>query len=101
MPRSDSKIWHPEDIKAAVRKRGATLVSVALEAGLPRHCCMHALRFPHTCGEAAIAQFLGKEVTEIWPHRFHPDGTRRHKIRRHWKSSGPADARHRENQEAA
>jgi len=101
MPRTAPRPYHPEDIKALIRKRGATLVSVALDAGLSRHCCQYALRYPHTCGEAAIAQFLGKEAADIWPHRFNPDGTRRHKVVRSWKSSGPADTRLRENQEAA
>ena len=93
--------WHPEDIKAEVRKRGSTLATVALNAGLPRHCCWHALRHPHTLGEAAIATFLGLTAADLWPHRFDPDGTRRHQARRPRKCTRPTDTRHRENQEAA
>jgi Ner family transcriptional regulator len=99
--RAAPRIWHPEDIKAAVRKQGISLAQLAIKAGLPRHSCQHALHEPNSAGEIVIAEFLGKPVSEIWPQRFNSDGTRRHQTRRAWKCTRPADGRHRENQKAA
>jgi Ner family transcriptional regulator len=101
MRRAAPRIWHPEDIKAAIRKRGISLAKLALNAGFPRHVCQHALHEPNSHGEALIAGFLGIAAADIWPHRYNPDGTRRHQSRRAWKCTRRPDDRHRENQEAA
>lgn len=94
--------WHPEDIKAAVRKtRYGSLRALGEAFALPRHACSNALREPHCGGELAIAAALGLTPREIWPSRFHLDGSRRHPPRRLWKSNAPARAGHCESREAS
>lgn len=94
--------WHPEDIKAAVRKsRFGSLVGLAKAFGLPIHACRHALREPHFGGEMAVATALEIDPAEIWPSRFQADGTRRHPPRRQWKSNAASEAGHCQNREAA
>lgn len=69
--------WHPEDIKAAVRKRGATLADVARQAGLGSAALRLALTVPREQAEAAIAAFLGLPPVAIWPSRYHHTGERK------------------------
>lgn len=69
--------WHPEDIKAAVRKKGTTLAELARAAGLQDRACNHALRYPHFWGEMAIAECLSLSPRQIWPSRFTENGERR------------------------
>ena len=68
---------HPEDIKAAVRKRGKTLTQLAREAGLTESACREALIRPMPAGNRAIANFLGCTVHDLWPLWFEEDGRRR------------------------
>lgn len=70
--------WHPENIKAEVRKRGTTLTQLALDNGLYESACRIALRHPCYVGEQAIAAFLGKPASALWPSRYNSDGTPRH-----------------------
>lgn len=76
------KDWHPEDIKAAVRKTGVSLSELSLAFGLPQYACRAALQGPFFDGEMAIAERLGLSPRQIWPSRFRPDGSRKHHIRR-------------------
>lgn len=69
--------WHPEDIKARIRRRGVGLVDLDRKAGLCRRATAHALTMPHANAEAAIAEFLGVPAHVIWPSRYHPDGRRK------------------------
>ena len=68
--------WHPEDIKAEVRKRGSTLADVARKAGIKDAALRLALVVPRARAEAAIAAFLGVAPVSIWPSRYHPGGER-------------------------
>lgn len=68
--------WHPEEIKAAVRIKGATLTGLALHAGLVENACRVAIDRPHFDGEMAIAEFLSLSPRTIWPSRFRRNGTR-------------------------
>ncbi len=61
---------HPADIKAALAKKGLTLVTVSFDAGLPDHACKAALRGKSRQGEDAIARALGLAPETIWPSRF-------------------------------
>ncbi|WP_119167077.1 helix-turn-helix domain-containing protein [Algihabitans albus] len=70
--------WHPEDIKAAVRKRGTTLTRLALDNGLYESACRVALNRPSLAGERAIAAFLGVSAQSLWPSRYQRDGTPKH-----------------------
>jgi Ner family transcriptional regulator len=68
--------WHPEDIKAAVRKRGATLTELALSAGGDGSVCRAALRRPSPVGERLISSFLGVPPQDLWPDRYSRKGER-------------------------
>lgn len=69
---------HPEDIKAAVRKRGKTLTQIGLDAGLAKSTCRVALQKPIPSANRAIAKFLGQAVHVLWPEWYEPNGARRH-----------------------
>ncbi len=68
--------WHPEEIKAAVRISGSSLLDLSRHAGLPDHACRTALRRPHFDGEMAIAEYLSLSPRQIWPSRWRVDGSR-------------------------
>lgn len=68
--------WHPEDIKAAIRKTGWSLDRLSRECGLPEHCVRHATRVPNLPGEMVILALLRVPASTIWPERYAPDGTR-------------------------
>lgn len=74
--------WHPEDIKAALRKRGLTLAAVSVDAGLCEDACRQALRRPWPRAERAIAGRLGVPVEQLWPDRYGSGKLRSVPIRR-------------------
>lgn len=69
--------WHPEDIKAEIRKRGATLSALARGAGMSPNALGHALSLPRAEAEHVIAAFLDIHPMTIWPSRYHGDGSRK------------------------
>lgn len=69
--------WHPEDIKAAIRKRGETLTSLGRKRNIDCRLMSLSLSYPHKAAEAAIASFLNVPAHMIWPSRYHGDGKRR------------------------
>jgi len=69
--------WHPEDIKAEVRKRGMTLAEIGRLNGLSRQTMAHALVQPSAAAERVIADAIGIAAHHIWPSRYHPDGSRK------------------------
>lgn len=68
--------WHPEDIKAAVRKQGRTLADVARAAGIRGNAMRLALVLPRCQAEQAIANAIGVHPKVIWPSRYRPSGER-------------------------
>jgi Ner family transcriptional regulator len=66
--------WHPQDIIAAVRKRGSSLQRLGLEHGFSRITFNRAAkeRFPRA--HQVIADFLGVPRQIIWPQFYHPNG---------------------------
>ena len=68
--------WHREDIKAEIKKRGETLEGLSRKNGLYRGAVTAALLFPHSNGEAVIAEFLGVEAATLWPDRYDAKGQR-------------------------
>lgn len=69
--------WHPEDIKAAVRKRGSTLSGLALANGVSAQLLSRALLDRSSSrAEKIIADFLGLHPKSIWPSRYHQNGGR-------------------------
>ncbi len=69
--------WHPQDIMAAVRKRGSSLQRLARENNFSRNAFNRALkeRFPNA--HTIIADFLGVSRGELWPAWYRKDGTPR------------------------
>jgi Ner family transcriptional regulator len=95
--------WHPEDIKAAIRKTRVTLTQLALENGLPEASCRVALTRPRYWAEQVIAAYLDIPPFELWPHRYTrngglPDWRLRHPAIRN--SNPAAPGRYRENRTA-
>lgn len=69
--------WHPADICAAVRKRGTSLRKLSVASGFQTRALSHALSQPYWKAQEIIATFLGVTPQEIWPSRYHPDGSRK------------------------
>ncbi len=86
--------WHPEDIKAAVRKTGVSLSELARMTGLPDQACRQALITPNQRGEDAIAERINVPARTLWPHRFSPDGYRLHQARALRSGPKSTDLRH-------
>tara|TARA_B100000287_G_scaffold432325_1_gene491394 strand:+ start:520 stop:789 length:270 start_codon:yes stop_codon:yes gene_type:complete len=63
--------WHKEDIKAAIRKKGATLTALALANGYtaPR-TFSNVFQAPYPKVQRIIADFIGVPPEEIWPSRY-------------------------------
>lgn len=75
--RTDRCDWHPEDIKAEIRKRGATVAQLARDSGLSKQLlgqCTERRASEH--GDQVIAKFLGLEPHQIWPSRYAANGQR-------------------------
>lgn len=67
--------WHPEDIKAAIRKRGTTLSDLSRAHGYNDQAARLALRNRRSYAvEAVIAAELGVPAHQIWPDRYDSNG---------------------------
>lgn len=72
-----AKDWHPEDIKAEVRKRKGTLATIARSKGLSDAACRVAFLKPVPAANKAIAEFIGEPVNVLWPQWFDAEGNRK------------------------
>jgi Ner family transcriptional regulator len=90
LERVSASDWHREDIKAAVRKSGTTLVALALRHGFTETTVRKALDRPSSRSEAIIARQLGVTPQTIWPSRYESDGVRRRSL--HSAKSKPSGA---------
>lgn len=59
-----------EDIKAEIKRRGHSLTSLAIEAGLTSQACRQGLIGNSRKGAEAIAAFLGFEFRELFPTQY-------------------------------
>lgn len=68
---------HIEDIKAELRKQFGSLVAVSRYFGLNSNAVSTVLSQPgHSIPtERKIAKLLGRDPYEVWPDRYHADGT--------------------------
>jgi Ner family transcriptional regulator len=66
--------WHRQDIMAEVRKRGSSFAEIARSVGLSRQSFTWAMIAPHPRANAAVADFLGVPLCELWPRWFDEDG---------------------------
>lgn len=64
--------WHPEDIKAAVRKTGISMDELSRQEGFSRGSLRVTLVRPWPRGQEAIAKRLGLPPQSIWPSRYDP-----------------------------
>lgn len=90
--------WHPEDIKAEVRKKGTTLTQLALDNGLGESLCRLALITRYSPrGEKAIAKFLGLNPYVLWPQRYDRNGHRiiGHSVVKSRQNIGPCQCQKR------
>lgn len=92
---------HPEDIKAAVRKKGWTLSEASLAYGVPECAARQALRRPYFSGEFVISEILSLSPRQIWPSRFDAQGNRLPQVRCNGKPIQFPAKRHCQKQEAA
>lgn len=70
--------WHPADIKAALHKKGITLMQLAKAYGMTSSSTMSAaLVRSYPANEKRIADAIGVHPKEIWPSRYFEDGTRK------------------------
>lgn len=74
--RRQTKVWHPEQIKAAVRMSGKTLSQLAVEHGCAESVCRAALIRSSPTGERIISTFLNVPLYELWPSRYSKAGAR-------------------------
>lgn len=68
--------WHPEDIKAAIRKKGGSLADFSVNYGLSESGLSKALKTPNKAAELAISRLLNVGLHELWPERWTADGKR-------------------------
>lgn len=66
--------WHPEDVKAAVRKTGTSLTALALANGLSESAVRRTLICPWPKVQALIARHLRLKPQDIWPSRYDARG---------------------------
>lgn len=66
--------WHPEDVKAAIRKKGVTLSDLSRDNEYSEAYLRNALHRPIFKAEQIIARFLGVPAQEIWPDRYNVSG---------------------------
>lgn len=70
--------WHPEDIKAAIRKLGTSLAELSRRHGFHPDSARIALRRADCPAvDRMIGDFLGVGVGELWPERYTRRGARR------------------------
>lgn len=66
--------WHPEDVKAAIRKTGLSCERLSVGLGYGMSSVGIALRRPWPKLEALIARHLGRDAWAIWPSRYDEHG---------------------------
>ena len=78
MPYSSSRTSnaHPEDVKAAVRKKVGSLASLARQHGVSDSVVRAALIRPQPTGNKIIAECLNVPLHKIWPEWYNTDGKR-------------------------
>jgi Ner family transcriptional regulator len=68
---------HVEDVKASLRKKWGSLSALSRHLGRNSNAITQALAQPGYSVplEREIAKQIGREPHEVWPDRFHTDGT--------------------------
>lgn len=92
--KNDIEGMHPEDIKAAIRKKGKTLGQLSLEWGFCESAVRTALRRELPAVEAHIAKYIGKPLHVIWPDRYTPESIRKSHLSNTKKPNAKKSRRH-------
>ncbi len=68
--------WHPEDIKALIRKRFGSLAALGSAWGMSRQSISGAILNPNCSAklERRIAEALNMKPQTLWPSRWQEDG---------------------------
>lgn len=70
--------WHPADIKAALEKKGWSLLALAEHHGLKGSSALsHTFTRSLPKNEQRIAAAIGVLPQEIWPSRYNADGSKK------------------------
>lgn len=103
MTRAPQQDWHPEDIKAAIRKTGVSLTALSRANGLSESAVRRTLIRPWPRVQAIIAQHLGLPASTLWPSRYDARGRPLSGLRviNGTKPSGPRPKQHCQKTEAA
>lgn len=75
MPRKRKK-WDRHAIKAAIYRKGQTMVGISSAAGLHAHSCSISLRRPCPSADNVISDFLQVSLHELWPDRYDKNSVR-------------------------
>jgi len=67
--------WHPADVVAALWKARTTLRRLSRQNRYAPDSLKLALRHPWPRAESIIATAIGTAPQQIWPSRYHADGT--------------------------
>jgi len=67
--------WHRADIKAALEKRGTSLDRLSRQHKFYRGAASLTLVIQWPRMERIIADTLGMQPQQIWPSRYHEDGS--------------------------
>lgn len=92
--------WHPEDVKAAIRKTGITLTDLSTGAGYEKSAVGKALFQPWPQVEDIIAERLGTAPWVIWPSRYDSCGNPL-RAPGHKENSSPRGAKNHQQKENA
>lgn len=95
------KDWDHHAVLYAVRRTGTTLSVLSLQHGIGYGVLRNALYGPYPAYERLIAEHLGLKPQDIWPSRYHLDGTPKSgrgergigRYKRKTNSSTPVDSR--------
>lgn len=74
---SEKRNMHPEDLKAAIRKSGTTLIGLSGELGYSAPAVGMALGRRWHEVRVGIAKRLGRPLYELWPEDYFEDDTPR------------------------
>jgi Ner family transcriptional regulator len=93
---------HPEDLKAAIRKSGTTLVNLSRTLGYSDPAVGMALGRRWHEVRVGIAKHLGRSLYDLWPEDyFADDRPRAHRPRQKASDSGPGRRRQKSSKELA
>lgn len=87
-------------VRRRLAQRGLTLSAIARRLGISQQAVSQGLLIPSAEVETAIADAIEVPVASLFRERFLPDGTRKHRIRKHIarRRAGKVEKRRRRGQ---